>query len=121
MLQLQLLRTQKELVQQRLGVKNYKDIEAIDTILKIDEERRKIQTENEELLAKINLASKEIGKMMPSGEKEQAETMKADVANYKESSKALSEKLSLLEQQQYDELVKLPNLPNELVPLGKTP
>ncbi|MBK6820853.1 MAG: serine--tRNA ligase [Bacteroidetes bacterium] len=121
MLQLQLLRTQKEFVQQRLGVKNYKDIEAVDTILKIDEERRKIQTENEELLAKINLASKEIGKMMASGEKEQAETMKAEVANYKESSKALSEKLSLLEQQQYDELVKLPNLPNELVPLGKTP
>ncbi len=121
MLQLNTLRTQKEYVTERLRVKNYKELNAVDTILKIDEERRKVQTENEELLARINLASKEIGKMMAGGQKEEAEKMKSDVAAYKEASKALSEKLTVLEQQQYDELVKLPNLPNELVPLGNTP
>lgn len=121
MLQLHILRTQKEYVLERLKIKNYKDIDAVETILQIDENRRKIQTENEELLAKINLASKEIGKLMAEGQKELAENRKTEVANYKDASKVLSEKLNLLEQQQYDELVKLPNLPNELVPQGSTP
>lgn len=121
MLQLNILRTQKEYVTERLKVKHYPDADAVENILKIDEERRKIQTENEELLAKVNAASKEIGKLMADGEKENAETKKAEVAVYKERSKSLSEKLATLEQQQYEELVKLPNLPHELVPPGKTP
>jgi seryl-tRNA synthetase len=121
MLQLNILRTRKDFVNERLLVKNYPDTHAVDLILKIDEERRKIQTENEELQARINAASKEIGKLMSSGAKEQAEVMKTDVAAYKEASRALSEQLTLLEQQQHEELVKLPNLPNELVPPGKTP
>jgi seryl-tRNA synthetase len=121
MLQLHILRTQKEYVLERLKIKNYKDIDAVETILQIDENRRKIQTENEELLAKINLASKEIGKLMADGQKELAENRKAEVSNYKDASKVLSEKLNLLEQQQHEELVKLPNLPNELVPKGSTP
>ncbi len=121
MLQLNILRTRKDFVNERLLVKNYPDTNAVDLILKIDEERRKIQTENEELQARINAVSKEIGKLMSSGAKEQAEVMKAEVAAYKEASRALSEQLTLLEQQQHEELVKLPNLPNVLVPPGKTP
>ena len=121
MLQLNILRTQKEFVLDRLRVKNFKDLDAVDTILKIDEQRRKLQTENEELLAKINSASKEIGKLMAGGNKEEAALMKSEVAKYKESTKELNEKLTLLEQQQHEELVKLPNLPSDLVPPGRTP
>ena len=121
MLQLQLLRTQKDHVIDRLKVKNVSDLSVVDTVLALDEERRKIQTENDDFLAKINTASKEIGKLMAAGNKDEAEKMKADVARYKESSKVLGEKLAQLEKQQHDELVKLPNLPHESVPLGKTP
>ena len=121
MLQLQLLRTQKDHVIDRLKVKNVSDLSVVDIVLALDEERRKIQTENDDFLAKINTASKEIGKLMAAGNKDEAEKMKADVARYKESSKVLGEKLAQLEKQQHDELVKLPNLPHESVPLGKTP
>lgn len=119
MLTIQLLRNEKELVLQGLKKKNFASPELVDQILQLDEERRKVQTENDDLLSKINAASKEIGKLMASGQKEEAEKMKTDVSLNKESTKVLSEKLSVLEQQQHQLLVQLPNLPNQLVPEGK--
>ncbi len=121
MLNIQLLRSDADFVKNRLKVKNFKDLALVDSILLIDEERRKIQFENDEYLSKINAASKEIGKLMATGDKEGAEKMKVDVAGYKEFTKTLSEKLAALEKQQHDELVLLPNLPAEIVPVGKTP
>jgi len=121
MLNIQLLRSDAEFVKNRLKVKNFKDLALVDSILLIDEERRKIQFENDEYLSKINAASKEIGKLMASGDKEGAEKIKLDVAGFKEFTKTLSEKLATLEKQQHDELVVLPNLPAQIVPLGKTP
>ena len=121
MLQLQTLRTQKEYLIDRLKVKNVANLSVVDSVLAIDEERRKIQTQYDEFLAKINSASKEIGKLMASGQHDEAEKMKTDVALYKESSKLLGDQLTSLEKQQHDELVTLPNLPHSSVPLGKTP
>lgn len=119
MLTLSTLRTQREYVLERLGVKNVADLSVVDAILAIDEERRKVQTENDELLSKINSTSKEFGKLMAAGQKEDAENLKSAVANYKESSKILSDQLSELEKQQHDLLVTLPNLPHTSVPKGK--
>jgi seryl-tRNA synthetase len=121
MLQLQVLRTQKEYVIDRLKVKNVSDLSLVDSILSIDEERRKIQTQHEEFLAKINTTSKEVGKLMAAGQKDEAEKLKAEVANYKESTKVLGEQLTTLELQQHEQLVLLPNLPHISVPIGKTP
>jgi seryl-tRNA synthetase len=118
MLQLQVLRTQKEYVIDRLKVKNVSDLSLVDSILSIDEERRKIQTQHEEFLAKINTTSKEVGKLMAADE---AEKLKTEVANYKESTKVLGEQLTTLELQQHEQLVLLPNLPHTSVPIGKTP
>ncbi|MBK7764127.1 MAG: serine--tRNA ligase [Bacteroidetes bacterium] len=119
MLTLQTLRTQREYVLERLAIKNVADLSVVDSVLAIDEERRKVQTENDEFLAKINLASKEVGKFMAAGQKEDAENVKLAVASYKESSKLLSDKLAELEKQQHDLLVTLPNLPHTSVPKGK--
>jgi seryl-tRNA synthetase len=121
MLQLQVLRTQKEYVIDRLKVKNVSDLSLVDSILSIDEERRKIQTQHEEFLAKINTTSKEVGKLMAAGNKDEAEKLKTEVANYKESTKVLGEQLTTLELQQHEQLVLLPNLPHTSVPIGKTP
>lgn len=121
MLQLNILRTQKDFVIEQLAIKNFDAKDLIENILSIDEERRKIQTQQEEFLAKINASSKEIGKLMASGNKEEAEKMKLEVATYKESSKSLTETLSSLETEQHNQLVLLPNIPNVLVPKGKTP
>ncbi len=121
MLQLQVLRTQKEYVIEGLKVKNVSDLSLVDSILAIDEERRKIQTQHEEFLAKINTTSKEVGKLMAAGNKDEAEKLKAEVATYKESTKVLGDQLTALELQQHEQLVLLPNLPHTSVPIGKTP
>lgn len=121
MLTILTLRNEKDRVLEGLKKKNFADLSLVDSILTIDEERRKIQSENDDFLSKINAASKEIGKLMASGNKDAAEAMKQEVASYKEQSKTLSEKLSALEKQQQDALVQLPNLPNPIVPAGKTP
>jgi seryl-tRNA synthetase len=121
MLPIQLFRQNKELVLEGLKKKHFKELELVDQIISIDEERRKIQVENDNLAAAINSASKSIGQLMGQGKKEEAEAMKAEVAKHKEQTKELADKLTALEQEQHAMLVKLPNLPHSSVPVGKTP
>lgn len=121
MLSLQLFRTQRDFLIERLRVKHVADLSLVDRIIELDAERRRLQTENDAHLAKINAASKEIGKLMGSGQREQAEALKAEVGTAKEATRILAEQLSVLEQEQHDLLVQLPNLPHSSVPQGRTP
>ena len=119
MLQLQTIRNRKDFVLERLRVKGVDRPDLIDQLLEIDEQRRKVQSSNDELLSKINQASKSIGQLMASGQKEEAEQMKKAVSGYKDESRELNEQWVALEQKQHDILVTLPNLPHESVPHGK--
>lgn len=121
MLQIQLFRQDKERILAGLQKRNFKDLELVDRIIELDEQRRQIQVENDGLLAATNAASKEIGKMMATGNKEEAEKIKATVSQNKEKTKELGDKLNELEAELHDALVKLPNLPHSSVPVGKTP
>jgi len=121
MLSIQLFRQNKELIIEGLKKKYFKEPELVDVIIKLDEERRQAQLENDTLLATINAASKQIGALMANGNKEEAAQLKANVAQYKDQTKALAEKLVALESQQHDTLIKLPNLPHHAVPEGRTP
>jgi seryl-tRNA synthetase len=121
MLQLAFIRQNRDLVKERLAVKNFANTELVDEIIALDEQRRKKQLENDELAAKVNASSKEIGMLMGKGQKEEAEQKKTEVTQYKESSKQIAEQLALLEQQVNELLIRLPNLPSTLVPAGKTP
>ncbi len=121
MLPIQLLRQNKELVLEGLKKKHFKETDLVDQIIAIDENRRQIQVENDSLAASVNAASKNIGQLMSKGEKEAAEKLKAEVAQHKDKSKELSQKLDELEKEQFDLLVRLPNIPHPTVPDGKTP
>ncbi len=121
MLQIQTIREKKDFVVERLAVKNFKADGLIDQILGIDENRRNTQRELDTLLNEANLVAKQVGEMMRSGKKAEAEELKNKSGALKESSKQLNEKLAQLEKQQHDLLVQLPNLPGEKVPKGKTP
>lgn len=120
MLQLAFIRQNRDLVKERLAVKHFADVNLVDQIIDLDEQRRKTQLENDELAAKVNAASKEIGMLMAKGKKEEAEAKKAEVGQYKELSKNIADQLNALEQQVNELLVRLPNLPSVLVPVGKT-
>jgi seryl-tRNA synthetase len=121
MLPIQLLRQNKELVLAGLQKKHFKELNLVDDIISIDEQRRQLQVENDNLAATVNAASKNIGHLMGQGKKEEAEQLKAEVAQHKEKAKELAHQLAELEKQQHDILVRLPNMPHSTVPDGKTP
>lgn len=121
MLPIQLFRQNKELVLEGLKKKNFKEPELVERIIELDEQKRQVQSENDNLSASINAASKLIGQLMAKGQKDEAEQQKADVATNKEKSKELSQKLADIEAELDAALVRLPNLPHNSVPPGKTP
>jgi seryl-tRNA synthetase len=121
MLQLQVLRQNPARVKERLAIKNFVDLKLVDTILSLDDERKKLQLDFDNTQAKVNSLSKEIGQLMAKGQKEEAEANKKLVTDLKATMQPITEKLGNIEQQLHDELVKLPNLPSEKVPAGKSP
>src|SRR5258705_8103653 len=121
MLQLQAIRQNPEFIRQRLAVKNFKELNLVDEIISLDDQRKKLQAEADTTQSKINAASKEIGQMMAKGQKEEAEKKKQEVAALKSSLQPVGDKLNGAEKQLQDVLLLLPNLPSDKVPPGKTP
>lgn len=118
MLPIQLFRQEKERVISGLTKKNFKNLAIVDEIIALDEHKRSIQQQSENLTAEMNKASKSIGALMAKGAKDEAEVMKQQVANHKEAAQKLQIELAQLEQDLHDKIVSLPNLPHESVPVG---
>jgi seryl-tRNA synthetase len=121
MLQLAALRANPEAIKAKLSIKNFSELELVDKIVAIDEQRRHIQKQNDDLAAISNAKSKDIGKLMASSDSAKADELKAEVSANKAQAKELAEQLALLETQQYGMLISLPNLPSDIVPRGTTP
>jgi len=121
MLNIRLLREQPEFVRERLLVKNFDATDIIGKINALDQSRRVAQTELDSILAEQNAIAREVGMLMKSGKKEEADAAKAKVASLKEESKALESKMNDSANEMNDLLVQLPNLPHTSVPLGKLP
>jgi seryl-tRNA synthetase len=121
MLQVNYIRENREKVLERLSVRNFKQPELVDEIIKLDEERRQTQTSLDNLSAIANASAKQVGELMRNGKKEEAEVVKAQTANNKEQIKTFGDQLAVLELHLYNALVQLPNLPGEQVPAGATP
>ncbi len=121
MLQVALIRQQPMFVKERLLVKNFDGAVVIDSILLLDEQRKKLQLELEAAQARLNVVSKEIGQLMAKGEKAAAEERKQEVVVIKSKLGPLQEAAELAETQLQGLLVTLPNLPSAEVPFGKTP
>lgn len=120
MLTLKLLREQPEFVIERLAVKNFDATEIVAQILEHDKLRRQYQTELDSVKAQLNIKSKEIGQLMQSGQRDQAEVVKAEVASMKARSKEIEVLMEESSQKQNSLLVLLPNLPAAIVPQGKS-
>lgn len=87
-------------------------------ILALDEKRRAVSTQAQELLSRRNEASKAIGAAMGAGDKDKAEALKAEVMQIKTDLPALEEQERTLTAEQNDLLASLPNLPADDVPEG---
>lgn len=118
MLQIAFIRQHIELVKERLLLRSFNNINVIDELIQLDDQRKKIQFEKDELLSKVNATSKEIGALLKEGRKEEAAQKKNEVAVIRErlnNAKDINE----LEKAIQDILVQIPNLPSEKVPPGR--
>lgn len=121
MLQINTIRENKVEVIARLAVKNFPAKELIDKVLEIDSQRRSSQSELDNLLAAQNNIAKQVGDLFKSGKQAEANDLKNKSAALKEESKVISDRLTDLEKELNDILVKIPNTPSAQVPRGKTP
>lgn len=120
MLQIPFIRQNPQLVKERLAIRNFKEINIVDEIVALDDERKKLQLEFDTTQSKLNAAAKEIGQLMAKGEKQKAESLKQEVVASKSLLQPVTDKLAEVEKRLQDKLVNLPNLPSEKVPAGKT-
>ena len=120
MLQISYLRENKEKVLTGLKKRNFGELELVEQAIALDEKRRALQTELDEALSKSNKLSKEIGALMKEGKKEEAEAAKEQTAQYKELTKRLNAELDETATSLTQVLYRIPNIPNEIVPEGKS-
>ncbi len=100
------------------GIQNVTEI--LENVLKIDEDRRNTQQQLDELLAQSNQIAKQIGQLIQSGKKEEAEQAKKETAALKQQSKALGPQLQEIEKKLTDSLYNIPNIPHDTVVAGKS-
>ena len=120
MLTLKQIKENTEGVIARLKKKQFEAREALNEVLDFDELRRRSQQELDASLAKQNAIAKEIGALMKQGAKEQAESIRAQVALLKEQAKTLEAKKAEAEAKIREILLSIPNLPADIVPEGAT-
>lgn len=119
MLTINLIREQSAAVIERLRIKNFDAAEIVGHVLDLDRRRRDLQTEGDAVQAELNRLAREIGSLMKTGRKDEAEAAKHGISNLKEKQKQLSDTLDDVSREMQTELVRLPNLPHPLVAAGK--
>jgi seryl-tRNA synthetase len=121
MLQIAFIRENQEKVIQALAKKNMDAKAVVEEVIELDEKRRSSQVELDNILAESNKLSKDIGELMKSGEKAKAAILKEKTIINKEKSKKLAEQAEIFASELAEKLYTLPNLPADIVPVGKTP
>jgi len=118
MLDIRFIRDNLEMVKQAM-----QDLQAfdapVDRALALDDERREILVELENLRARRNTDSRRIGQLLREGQPEAAAALKAELADLPNGIKALEERLAQVDPALRDALLRIPNLPLPQVPVGK--
>ena len=112
MLSIELIRKEQDLV--KVAMDNRGEDISIATILEIDAERRRLIVKGDELRARRNEVSKEIGRMRekPQNLIEEMRLVGVDIKNLDDETKAIESELSSI-------LLTIPNIPLDSVPKGK--
>lgn len=117
MLDIRLLREDAEAVKQRLLARGADYPAIVDQVLACDTERRRFETERQQLQQDRNAISKEIGKLRKAGE--DSSEIEAKVRGIGETIKELDEKVAACEEQQGSLLLSIPNMAHEACPIGE--
>ena len=117
MLDLNFVRENIETVRKALVNRDFPS-DLLDQFAELDAERRSVISEADSVNQLRNAASKEIGDLMKSGKREEAEAKKIHVAALKERQSELEERRDRSEAQVRELLSSLPNIPASDVPVG---
>src|SRR5438309_9282663 len=116
-LDIRIVREQPDFVKARLALRSGGDEAKIDELLRVDAERRKAETALQALNAERKKLSKEIGGMRSRGQ--DSPELENRVRKIGEEIARLNEDVNLVDTQQKEMLLEIPNLPHFKVPVGK--
>ena len=120
MLDIKFIRENPEIVRENIR-KKFQDqkLELVDKVIEMDVRLRAIKTEVENLRAKRNAASKQIGLLMKQGKRDEAEAVKQEVAQDGDKITSLTEEENRVGEELTKDLMVLPNIIDSSVPIGK--
>ena len=120
MIDIKFLRENPEAVKENIRKKfQDKKVELVDQVIEIDKENRATKTRADELRASRNSISKQIGKLMGQGKKEEVEEIKKQVAAIAKELADLEIKEEELNKKVMDIMMVIPNMIDSTVPIGK--
>ena len=120
MLDIRFVRENPELVKENIR-KKFQDqkLPLVDEVVALDKKNREIKVEVENRRANHNKISKQIGALMAQGKKEEAEAVKAEVAENKRRIDELSAEEQQVEEELLHKMMLIPNIIDPSVPIGK--
>ncbi|MCB9224426.1 MAG: serine--tRNA ligase [Crocinitomicaceae bacterium] len=120
MLEIHRIREEKDQIIEALKVRNLDATAKIESILDMDTKWRSAKGELEAIAAESNKIAKEIGQLFAQGKQSEANAAKAKTQELKESEKELKETVNQLADSLQQLLYEIPNVPDPLVPSGKS-
>ena len=117
MLDIKLIREDTDFVKQHMAALQDPDA-PVDKALALDEERRQLLMQVEELKARRNTESKRIGQLMREGKRDEANALKAEMGGLGDEIKVLDDRIRIIDEALFDAMSRIPNLPLPTVPVG---
>src|ERR1700719_601631 len=116
MLDIRLIREKPDFVRERLATRSAELAQQVDEVLKVDSERRRLETQVQQLNAERNKLSKEIGKLRT--KKESSSKEESKVRGIGDEIAHLNEAVAAADELQTNLLLAIPNLPHPKAPIG---
>ncbi len=120
MLDIKLIRSNPALVRENIEKKfQFDKLPLVDEVLALDEENRKAIARSDELRNRRNVVSKEIGKLMGQGRRDEAEQAKRQVTEMADDMAALDKRRAELAEEIRSRMLVIPNILDASVPIGR--
>lgn len=120
MIDIKFLRENPDIVKKNIQNKfQDKKLPLVDEVIELDKKAREIQQEADELRAKKNKVSKEIGALMAKGQKDEAQKVKDEIAQISARIDVLEPLEAELEEKIKNIMMVIPNIIDPSVPIGK--
>lgn len=120
MLQPNFIKENKDAIQEALKKRNFQEMHLLDAIIDLDQKRKDIQSESDNLQASVNKSSKEIGALFQQGKREEAGSIQAQVKEWKSKIEGLKSEAEEVKKKLEEALFSVPNVPHPSVPSGNT-